>query len=78
MRGQATIEYLMTYGWAILALIIVLGVLVFSGLLSPTYLISEECNFGVKVTNTFSPWEKADTGLKTTVFFSSTIVTSPV
>ena len=46
MRGQATIEYIMTYGWALLALIIVIGVLLFSGLLSPTYLISEECNFG--------------------------------
>lgn len=46
MRGQATIEYIMTYGWAILALIIVIGVLLFSGLLSPTYLVSDECAFG--------------------------------
>lgn len=46
MKGQAAVEYLMTYGWAILALVIVVGVLITSGMLSPTYLISEECNFG--------------------------------
>ena len=44
LKGQAAIEYLTTYGWAILALVIVLGVLLFSGVLSPTYLISEECS----------------------------------
>jgi hypothetical protein len=46
MKGQAAIEYLMTYGWAILALLIVSAVLLTSGILSPTYLISEECSFG--------------------------------
>ncbi|MBN1169844.1 hypothetical protein JXA56_02375 [Candidatus Micrarchaeota archaeon] len=46
MRGQAAVEYLMTYGWAILALVIVVGILLFSGLLSPTHLVSDECNFG--------------------------------
>jgi hypothetical protein len=45
-KGQSTVEFLMTYGWAILALIIVLGVLMSSGILTPTYLISEECGFG--------------------------------
>jgi len=46
MRGQSAIEYLMTYGWAILALVIVIGILVGTGVLSPTYLISEECSLG--------------------------------
>ena len=45
-RGQAAIEYLMTYGWAILALVIVVGILVTSGALSPSYLVSEECSMG--------------------------------
>ena len=31
MRGQAAIEYLMTYGWAILAVIIAIGVLAYFG-----------------------------------------------
>ncbi len=43
LKGQAAIEYLMTYGWAILALVIVIGVLISTGALSPNYLITEEC-----------------------------------
>ena len=46
LRGQAAVEYLTTYGWAILALVIVLGVLVSTGVFSPSYLVVEECNFG--------------------------------
>ncbi|HSB46779.1 MAG TPA: hypothetical protein VLD37_02110 [Candidatus Bilamarchaeum sp.] len=46
MRGQAAIEFLMTYGWAIFALVLVLAALLSSGILSPNYLISEECTFG--------------------------------
>ncbi len=46
MKGQAAVEYLMTYGWALLALVIVVGVLLTSGLLSPSYLVAEECSFG--------------------------------
>lgn len=46
MRGQAAVEYLTTYGWAILALVIVLGVLVSTGVFSPSYLVNEECSFG--------------------------------
>jgi len=46
MKGQSSIEYLTTYGWAILALVIVLGVLVSTGIFSPSYLVSEECSFG--------------------------------
>ena len=45
-RGQAAIEFLMTYGWAILALLLVLAALLTSGILSPNYLVSEECTFG--------------------------------
>src|SRR5512143_1668778 len=49
MKGQAAIEFFMTYGWAILVLIIVLGVLVSSGIFSPNYLVSEECSFGTNL-----------------------------
>lgn len=45
-RGQAAVEFLMTYGWAILALILVIAVLLSSGIWTPNYLISEECSFG--------------------------------
>jgi hypothetical protein len=46
LRGQAAIEYLTTYGWAILALVIVFAALISSGALTPNYLVSEECSFG--------------------------------
>lgn len=45
MRGQAALEYLMTYGWAIFALLIVLVALFASGIFSPNYLVAEECSF---------------------------------
>jgi len=34
-RGQAAIEFLMTYGWAILAAVIAIGVLAYFGVFSP-------------------------------------------
>ena len=34
-RGQASMEFLMTYGWAILAAIIAIGVLAYFGVFSP-------------------------------------------
>ncbi len=49
LRGQVAIEYLMTYGWAILVLIIIIGLILGSGIASPSYLISEECSLGTKL-----------------------------
>ncbi|MBI2079991.1 hypothetical protein HYT84_04445 [Candidatus Micrarchaeota archaeon] len=46
IRGQVAIEYLATYGWALLLLVIVIGAIISTGVLTPTYLISEECNLG--------------------------------
>ena len=40
------IEFMMTYGWAILILLIVIAVIISSGILSPSFVISEQCNFG--------------------------------
>ncbi len=34
-KGQAAMEFLMTYGWAILAAIIAIGVLAYFGVFSP-------------------------------------------
>ncbi len=46
MRGQAASEYLITYGWALLVLFIVISFVLATGMLSPASLISEECNIG--------------------------------
>ncbi len=45
MRGQAAVEYLMTYGWAILILVTVLGILYSVGILNPQSYTQEECLF---------------------------------
>jgi len=39
-KGQAAMEFLMTYGWAILAAIIAIGVLAYFGVFSPGRLVS--------------------------------------
>ena len=39
-RGQAAMEFLMTYGWAILAAIIAIGVLAYFGVFSPGKYVS--------------------------------------
>jgi hypothetical protein len=41
MKGQTAIEYLMTYGWAILIILIVAGVLAYYGIIRPFFLSNE-------------------------------------
>ncbi len=45
MRAQAAMEYLMTYGWALLILVTVIGVLFSMGVFNPQNYMSEECSF---------------------------------
>ncbi len=40
-RGQSALEYLMTYGWAILAVVIIAGVLWYLGIFDPGRLAGE-------------------------------------
>ncbi len=52
MRGksaQAAMEFLMTYGWAILVVLVVIGALAYFGVLSPSTLLPEKCSFPVSV-----------------------------
>ena len=42
-KGQAAMEFLMTYGWAILVVLIAVGALAYFGLLSPDKLLTERC-----------------------------------
>lgn len=46
MKGQAALEYLMTYGWAIVVLLLVIGLIMSSGIFSPTYFVPEQCDIG--------------------------------
>ncbi len=42
-KAQAAMEFLMTYGWAILVVLIAIGALVYFGALSPEKNISDRC-----------------------------------
>jgi len=44
-KGQSAMEYLMTYGWAILVIIIVIAVLFYIGVLNPRNLTPASCTF---------------------------------
>ena len=46
MKGQASFEYMTTYGWAILAAMVAIGALANFGLLSPSNLLPKSCDFG--------------------------------
>ncbi len=43
MKGQAALEFLMTYGWAILAIVVLIGALAFFGVLSPQNTVPSAC-----------------------------------
>ncbi len=42
-KGQAAMEFLMTYGWAILVVLIAVGALAYFGVLNPDKLLGEKC-----------------------------------
>lgn len=42
-RGQAAMEFLMTYGWAILVVLAAIGALAYFGVLSPDRFLPEKC-----------------------------------
>jgi len=48
-RGQAAMEFLMTYGWAILAAVIVIAVLAYFGVFSPSTYVPNSCSLS-------APW----------------------
>jgi len=49
-KGQTAMEYLMTYGWAILIIMVVLAVLFYLGVLNPSGLTPNQCTFPAGVT----------------------------
>ena len=44
-KGQTATEYLVTYGWALLVLVAIMGILIATGIFSPANFLSDECNF---------------------------------
>ena len=43
MKSQSAVEYLMTYGWAILIIAVALGALYFLGFLNPSGFVNQQC-----------------------------------
>lgn len=48
-RSQASLEFLTTYGWAFLVILIMMGALSYFGILNPSKLLPERCNFGSEI-----------------------------
>ena len=44
-KGQAAMEFMMTYGWAILAFLLIISVLAYLGFLNPNNLLPDSCGF---------------------------------
>ncbi|MEM4367212.1 MAG: hypothetical protein QW035_03730 [Candidatus Anstonellales archaeon] len=51
-KAQASIEYLMTYGWAILAIVLILGYIMVSGIFSPASFLPEQCSINEDISCT--------------------------
>lgn len=44
-KGQVAMEFIMTYGWALLVILVAIGALSYFGVLDPTKILPERCNF---------------------------------
>ena len=47
-KAQAALEFLTTYGWAFLVIILMIGTLAYFGILSPSKILPGRCNFGTE------------------------------
>jgi len=56
MKGQTAIEYLMTYGWAILIILIVAGVLAYYGIFAPSGFLGPSAK-GFTQVSVLQPWD---------------------
>ena len=48
-KSQAALEFLTTYGWAFLVILIMMSALAYFGFLSPSKLLPDRCNFGSEI-----------------------------
>jgi len=61
-KGQAAMEFLMTYGWAILVVLAAVGALAYFGVLSPGNLLPQRCEFPAGMDCTENPDASAGGG----------------
>jgi hypothetical protein len=48
-KAQGALEFLMTYGWAFLVILIMIGALAYFGVLNPTKFLPDRCQFGSQI-----------------------------
>jgi len=49
LKSQAALEFLTTYAWAFLVILIMIAALAYFGILSPSNLLPDRCNFGSEI-----------------------------
>ena len=59
-KAQAAMEFLMTYGWAILVVLAAIGALAYFGVLSPDRFLPEKCTLQSGMACTDFTWTSAD------------------
>ncbi|MEA3431032.1 MAG: hypothetical protein U9R08_07195 [Nanoarchaeota archaeon] len=70
-RGQAALEFLMTYGWVILIVIIVIGALAAFGVFDVGRLIQDKCLLPTSLSCDESGYSTADSGTISLVLLNS-------
>ncbi|MAE42212.1 hypothetical protein CMO93_00445 [Candidatus Woesearchaeota archaeon] len=48
-RSQAALEFLTTYAWAFLIILIMIGALAYFGILNPSKILPDRCTFGTEI-----------------------------
>ena len=48
-KAQAALEFLTTYGWAFLVILVMISALAYFGILKPSRLLPDRCNFGTEL-----------------------------
>lgn len=59
-RGQAALEFLTTYGWAFLVILVMIGALAYFGVINPNKFLPERCTFQQELT--CKDYQVLDTG----------------
>lgn len=49
LKSQAALEFLTTYAWAFLVILIMISALAYFGILNPSKLLPDRCNFGAEI-----------------------------
>lgn len=72
-RGQSAIEFLTTYGWSFMILLVAIGALSYIGVFDLSFFVPESCNFGGGIGCPIFALEKDDTSFAVNVQFSNAL-----